>query len=117
MNKSIKKFEDIIAWQKARKLSLCIYKLFQNNKDFSFKDQICRASISVSNNIAEGFERRSSKEFRAFLYIAKASCGEVRSMLYIALDLEYINEHNFDKLIELSTETSRLIYGFIRNLE
>jgi len=59
-------------------------------KDFGFKDQICRASVSVMNNIAEGFERRSDAEFKRFLFIAKGSCGEVRSMLYLALELRYI---------------------------
>lgn len=96
MSSKITKFEDIIAWQKAQKLSLNIYKLFKNNKDYSFRDQICRASVSVSNNIAEGFERRTKKELLAFLFIAKGSCGEVRSMLYIALSLKYISKHNFD---------------------
>jgi four helix bundle protein len=83
----IKRFEDIIAWQKAKELSVQVYGLFENSKDFGFKDQIQRASVSVMNNIAEGFERRGNKEFRHFLYIAKGSCGEVRSMLYLAKEL------------------------------
>lgn len=91
-----KKFEEIKCWQRSRKLSVYIYKEFQNNKDFSFKDQIQRASISISNNIAEGFERKGNKEFRRFLFIAKGSCGELRSMLYSALDLNYINKEKFN---------------------
>jgi len=84
----IKKFEEIISWQKARELNLLIYSLFNNCKDFSFRDQIQRACVSIMNNIAEGFERGGNKEFRNYLYIAKASCAEVRSMLYLALDFQ-----------------------------
>lgn len=73
----IEKFEDILAWQKAKLLSLSIYKIFNTNKDYSFRDQIQRASVSILNNIAEGFERRSNKELTHFLFIAKGSCREV----------------------------------------
>lgn len=117
MNNNIKKFEDILAWQKGQKLAQNIYKLFKTNKDYSFKDQICRASVSVSNNIAEGFERKSQKEFLMFLYIAKGSCGEVRSMLYLALDLNYISNKNFDFMYNQTTEISKLIAGFIKYLQ
>lgn len=82
------RFEDIIAWQKARILSVDIYKTFEKSKDFGFKDQVQRASVSIMNNIAEGFERQTNREFRQFLFIAKGSCAEVRSMLYLARDLE-----------------------------
>jgi len=71
----IERFEDIIAWQKAKELTIQIYSLFEASKDFRFKDQIQWASVSIMNNIAEGFERKSNKEFKQFLYIAKASCG------------------------------------------
>jgi four helix bundle protein len=112
----IDKFEDLICWQKAREASLLVYRLFKNNRDFGFKDQIQRASISVQNNIAEGFERATDKELRQFLYIAKGSCGEVRSMSYIAKDLGYINQKEFEKLNALALDASRLIGGFIRKL-
>ena len=115
--KKIEKFEDILAWQKSRKLSQNVYKLFKENRDYSFKDQICRASVSVSNNIAEGFERRSKKEFLMFLYIAKGSCGEVRSMLYLATDLGYISDKNFDLMYNQITEISKIIAGFIKYLK
>lgn len=78
----IQKFEDILSWQKARKLTISIYKTFENSKDFGYKNQIERASVSIMNNIAKGFERKSNKEFKQYLFIAKGSCGEVRSMLY-----------------------------------
>jgi len=69
----IERFEDILAWQKAKEMSLSINSLFKELKDFGFKDQICRASVSVMNNIAEGFERRSDNEFKHFLFVAKGS--------------------------------------------
>ena len=112
----IEKFEDIIAWQKARELTLSIYKTFRDNKDFGFRDQIQRASVSIMNNIAEGFERRGDKELKHFLFIAKGSCGEVRSMLYLALSLEYINKTQYEEFYNLSIEISRLISGFIKTL-
>lgn len=86
---NIESFEDLKIWQDSRVLVTLVYNLMQNNKDYGFKDQIQRASVSVMNNIAEGFERNSDAEFKRFLDIAKASCGEVRSMLYLAEDLKY----------------------------
>ncbi len=86
----IDRFEDIKAWQKARELNKEIYKISNNTlfeKDFGLKDQIRRASVSVLSNIAEGFERNGSKEFKQFLSIAKGSSGEVRAQLYVALAL------------------------------
>ena len=112
----IKSFEDIIAWQKGKKLSLLIYELFKNNKDFGFRDQIQRASISIVNNIAEGFERKGNRELRQFLFIAKGSSAEVRSMLYIALEENYITKNEFEKAYNLSLEVSKLLSGFIKTL-
>jgi len=112
----IERFEDIISWQKSRNLSIIIYSLLKNNHDLGFKDQIQRAVISISNNIAEGYERRSNKEFKQFLYIAKGSCGEVRSMLYIALELNYISRTEFEQTYNLGIEISKLISGLIRTL-
>lgn len=113
----IEKFEDIIAWKKSEHLTLRIYELFKNIKDFGFKDQICRASVSVMNNIAEGFERRGDKEFKRFLFISKGSCGEVRSMLYLASKLKYIIKEDFDDLNFLSTEISKMLSAFIKKLD
>lgn len=112
----IERFEDIIAWQKSKELTIQIYRLFEESKDFGFKDQIQRASVSVMNNIAEGFERRSNKEFKQFLYIAKGSCGEVRSMLIIAHELNKINTSEYEILISLSLEISRILFGLINKL-
>jgi len=112
----IEKFEDIVAWQKSKILAIEVYKCFKLCKDFSFRDQVQRAAISVSNNIAEGYERRTNKELSNFLFIAKGSCGEVRSMLYIALDVGYISNKDFDRLYVSSQEISRIISGFIKTL-
>ena len=86
------------------------------NKDIELNRQIKRASISISSNIAEGFKRNTDKEFIYFLYVAKGSAAEVRSQLYLALDLEYITINEFQELIELVTEISKLLSGFIKYL-
>ncbi len=112
----IDKFEDIIAWQKLRELTKDVYGLFRDSRDFGFKDQIQRASVSIMNNIAEGFERRGDKEFKHFLFIAKGSCGEVRSMLYLAIELKYISQEEFIRLNNLTTEISKVLSGFIKTL-
>lgn len=112
----IEKFEDVIAWQKARSLNRELFKEFTNNKNFTFRDQILRASLSITNNIAEGFERRSNKELRQFLVIARGSTGEVRSMLHTALDNNYITQNRYQELLALVLETGRLLTGFIKTL-
>lgn len=112
----IYKFEEIQSWQKAKELTVGVYKNFSDNKDYGFKDQIQRASVSVMNNIAEGFESQSNKVFIRYLYIAKASCGEVRSMLYLAKEFNYISDEQFENLYNLSLDATRLISGFIKKL-
>ncbi len=112
----IKKFEDIISWRKAKTLTIEIYKEFKNCRDFGFRDQIQRASVSIMNNIAEGFERKGNKEFKKFLFIAKGSCGEVRSMLYLANNLDYLNKEKNEELQNLSIEISKLLSGLIKIL-
>jgi four helix bundle protein len=110
----IEKFEDLIAWQKARELTKNIYrvtKIGEFLKDFGLRDQIRRASVSIMSNIAEGFERGGRSEFHQFLVIAKGSCAELRSQLYVALDAEYIDIGTFQSLDSLAKETSRLIGG------
>ena len=113
---TIEKFEDIIAWKKSKELTLLIYNDFKNIRDFSFRDQLQRATVSIMNNIAEGFERMGDKEFRKFLYIAKGSSGEVRSMLYLAVELKYIDNKKFEILYDKSIEITRLLSGFIKKL-
>jgi len=112
----IEKFEDIIAWQKAKEMAILIYNNFNESKDFGFKNQIQRAGVSVMNNIAEGFERKTNNEFKQFLYIAKGSCGEVRSMLYLVKELNSIPESIFNKLYSLAEEISKILSGLIKTL-
>ena len=112
----INNFEEILAWKKAQELTLEIYKIFKNTRDFSFKDQIQRASVSIMNNIAEGFERSGNKEFKHFLFMAKGSCGEVRSMLHLAIKLNYISKNQFENLYKLSVEISKILSGLIKTL-
>ncbi len=110
------RFEDIIAWQKAKELTIQIYRSFEELKDFAFKNQIQKASVSVMNNIAEGFERKSNNEFKHFLYIAKGSCGEVRSMLFLARDLKFGHINNLQTIINNSEEISKILSGLIKTL-
>lgn len=112
----IERFEDIIAWQKAKVLTIKVYSLFSSSKDYGFKDQIQRASVSIMNNIAEGFERKSNNEFRQFLYIAKGSCGEVRSMLILARELQKIKNNESENLLKLAEEISKILSGLIKSL-
>ena len=116
----IRSFEDIECWKKARVLNKLVYSKTNNNlfsKDFDLSRQIRRASVSISSNIAEGFERGSDKEFIYFLNVAKASAGEVRSQLYLAYDLEYLNDNDFNELKTNALEISKMISGFIKYLK
>ena len=113
------RFEDLEIWKKARALARSIYSLVKASgisKDYGLKDQIQRAAVSVSSNIAEGFERNSNKEFVNFLFIAKGSCGEVRSQLYIAYDVGQISDFQLNEHIAICLETSKMISRFIRAL-
>ena len=115
----VERFEDLIAWQKARLLTAEIYRVSSQShfaRDFGLRDQICRAAVSVMSNIAEGFERNRAAEFHQFLSIAKASCGEVRSQLYVALDAGYLNEDVFDAMRSRAEEVSRITGGLCASL-
>lgn len=113
----INSFEDVKSWQYAKELTLLIYKIFEKNKDFGFKDQIQRASVSIMNNIAEGFDRISDREKIYFFNIAKGSSSEVKSMLYIAKELEYIDLKRYHQLHCNCVNISKLLYGLIKSIE
>ncbi len=116
----VSRFEDLIAWQKARALTQNIYRITNSpefSKDYGLRDQIRRASVSMMSNIAEGFERNSPGDFARFLAIAKASCGEVRCQLYVALDVGYITTDIFDKLFDQVVEVSKIIGGLKTSVE
>lgn len=114
---AVRKFEDLIVWQKSQELASTIYRDFADNRDFGFRDQITRASVSISNNIAEGFERGSNADFIRFLYFALGSNSEVRSMLYLSIKLEFINRTVAEEIIEQTNEISRLLYGLIKSMK
>jgi len=113
-------FEDIKAWQASRVLAKMVYGAVKSNKgssnDYKFREQIQSAAVSIMSNVAEGFSRRTTKEFIQFLFIAKGSAAEVQSQLYIALDQGYINQERFNELYSKSDEVARLLSGFIQYL-
>ena len=108
------KFEDLIAWQKARELTRAIYQATASGsfaKDFGLRDQVRRAAVSVMSNLPEGFERGGRSEFHQFLSVAKSSCAELRSQLYVALDATHLNPSTFRRLILQAEEVARIIGG------
>ena len=115
----IERFEDIKAWQEARKLTKLVYTLTGRSsfaKDHGLRNQTRRAAVSAMANIAEGFDRRSDKEFTSFLNMALASVTEVKSHLYVALDQGYIEQSDFDMAYEQCSQTAMLIFGFMKYL-
>ena len=114
-----KRFEDIEAWQLGRELNRRVYGATASgafSRDFALRDQVRRASISVSSNVAEGYARRTPKEFARFLAIARASAAEVCSQLYLALDLGYLDQERFDELYHLAHRAGGACGGLIRYL-
>jgi four helix bundle protein len=114
MSGRISRFEDLIAWQKARVLAAEVYKvtrLKEFSADFSLRDQMRRAVVSGMSNIAEGFERGKPAEFQHFLSITKASCAELRSQLYVAQDAGYVDAQTFDSLHQQADEVGRIVGG------
>ena len=105
-----------MAWQKAQDWAVEIFSTFGELKHFGFRDQICNAVVSISNNIAEGFDRSSDADFSRFLYFALGSASETKSMLYLAGRLNFINNERKVKLVEQSDEISRIIRGLIKSI-
>ena len=117
---TIKRFEEIVAWQEARKLACMIYNLTSTGgfaKDFGLRDQIRRAAVSIGSNIAEGFERNGNREFEKFLWIAKGSAGEIISQLYTAIDVGYVTSEKVADVVEQARHCTYLIYKFIQSLK
>jgi four helix bundle protein len=109
-------FEDLEVWQRGCRLAVEIFRSFASCKDFTLKNQIQRAALSVPSNVAEGSERGTLKEFAHFLNISKGSCGELRTQLYIARKLEFLSKANFDTLIGESREVSAMLEGLRRSI-
>ena len=104
----MQKYEELRIWKESREFVCEIYKMLQNNKDYGFKDQLQRATISIMNNIAEGFDAGSDKLFIRYLHCAKASCGEVNSMLYLCEDLNYADKDKIKKKKEVASAECRV---------
>jgi four helix bundle protein len=114
---NVQKFEDLIIWQKSQNIAVNIYNLFKSTKEFAFRDQIFRAAISISNNIAQGFNRETNKEFIRFLYISRASCSEVKSMLYLSVKIGLITDEFAQKYILDCDEINRIGFSLIKKLK
>jgi len=116
---TIGSFENIEVWRTSMDLCTEVYKITNSDtfsRDFGLKDQIRRASVSIPSNISEGYERDSKNQFMYFLSIAKGSCGEVRTQLRIAYNLNYLNELDFQSLNLMCESTSKQLSGFIKYL-
>ena len=108
-------FEDLVVWKRSARLSSDVYKELRELKDFGFKDQITRSSLSVPSNIAEGYERKSIKGLINFLSIAKGSCGELRAQIYIGIDIGYIKPEIGQLWIEETRQISMMLSGLMKN--
>lgn len=117
---TFQRFEDIKAWQEARKIVVELYKITSNerfSKDFGLRDQVRRAGVSVMANIAEGFGRKTNKDFAHFLVQSHGSVAEVQSHLFVALDLKYLDQESFNRLYEMLDHNSRMIMALCRHLQ
>ena len=108
------RFEDLDVWKRARELCIRISNIMRESRDWAFRDQMIRSSLSISSNIAEGHERGSNKDFIRFLYIARGSCGELRTQLDIAREVHLIPEKEATEMIDETKEISAMIVGLIR---
>jgi len=107
-------FEDLEVWKRSRQLSVDIYRELKDLKDYGFRDQITRSGLSVPSNIAEGFERNSQKECINFLSYAKGSCAELRTQIYIGMDIDYISPEKGNSWVKRTTEISSMLGGLIK---
>jgi four helix bundle protein len=120
MPSGVTRFEDLVAWQRARALSGAVYKATSSrpfSADFALRDQMRRAAVSGMSNIAEGFERSRPAEFHQFLSMAKGSCAELRSQLYVALDAGHLSKEAFDALLLQAEEVGRLVGGLRASID
>ena len=114
MKNRVESFEDLVVWKESVRLSIEVYQLLKDSKDFGLRDQIQRSSVSIPSNIAEGYERKSNKELMRFLYIAKGSCGELRTQIYIAMEIGTIPKDVAKKMIEKTKSISSMLHGLIK---
>lgn len=111
------KFEDMEIWKRSARLSAELYKALADCKDFGFRDQITRSGLSIPSNVSEGSERGSKKDFIRFLQYAKGSCGELRTQIYIGIDIGYIEQTQGKTWVNETREISAMLVGFINSIE
>jgi len=111
------KFEDMEIWKRSARFSAVLYKSFADCKDFGFRDQITRSGLSIPSNIAEGSDRSSKKDFIRFLQYAKGSCGELRTQIYIGIEIGYIKQPQGKAWVNETREISAMLVGFINSIE
>lgn len=111
------KFEDMEIWKRSARLSAELYKAFTSCNDFGFRDQITRAGLSIPSNIAEGSERGSKKDFIRFLQFAKGSCGELRTQVYIGMEIGYISQEQGNEWLKETRKLSAMLVGFINSIQ
>lgn len=110
------RFEDLAVWKRSARLSAELYKSLRDLKDFGFRDQITRAGLSIPSNIAEGYERESAKETTNFLNYAKGSAGELRTQIYIGIDIGYIERETGMQWVKEAEEISRMLHGLMQTI-
>jgi four helix bundle protein len=113
MGGPVEKFEDLNVWKEGMDVARKVYRLLQHCKDFGLRDQMQRAAVSVPSNIAEGFERRSNKEFIQHLYIAKGSCAELRTQVLLSVDVGLVNRKSGEELVEQIRKVAGMLYRLI----
>jgi four helix bundle protein len=111
------RFEDLEVWKRSARLSADLYRAFADCKDFGFRDQITRSGLSIPSNIAEGSERGSKRDFIRFLQYSKGSCGELRTQIYIGIDIGYIEKSQGNTWVKETREISAMLVGFINSIE
>ena len=114
MSGEVHRFEDLNVWKEGMRLARDIYQQLEDLKDFGLKNQMQRAAVSIPSNIAEGFERHTNKEFIQYLFIAKGSCAELRTQIYLAIDLKIIEKEIGEKLLDRSLKISSMLYRLIQ---
>jgi len=110
----VRKFEDLKVWQASMELSIRLHRQLKDCKQWSLRDQVFRSSVSIPSNIAEGFERQTNREFIRYLYIAKGSCGELRTQLYLIKKLDLMAHEAVEEFIGQAREISAMLAGLIK---
>jgi four helix bundle protein len=110
------RFEELDVWKRSARMSVDLYKALADLKDYGFRDQITRAGLSIPSNIAEGYERGSNKEIANFMNYAKGSAGELRTQIYIGMDIGYIGREQGKHWLNEVEEISKMLHSLIRSI-